>query len=49
MEVLLYNLSYEGYISLVYKANIIAKIYISITPVKVKRHAEQDESVEDDT
>jgi hypothetical protein len=41
MEVLLYNLSYEGYVSLVYKANIIAKIYISITPVKVRKHNER--------
>jgi hypothetical protein len=48
MEVLLYNLSYEGYVSLVYKSNIIAKIYISITPVKVKKHSVQEESVEED-
>lgn len=46
MEVLLYNLSYEGYISLIYRSNIIAKIYVSITPVKVKKHHE--ESVEEE-
>ena len=45
MEVLLYNLSYEGYISVVYKSVIVAKLYVSLTPVKVKKHT--DESYED--
>ena len=47
MEVLLYNLAYEGYISVVYKSVIVAKLYVSLTPVRVKKHT--DESYEDET
>ena len=40
LEFLLYNVSYEGYISIVYKSLIIAKLFVSLTPVKVKKYNE---------
>jgi hypothetical protein len=45
MEFLLYNISYEGYISIVYKSAIIAKLYVSLIPVKIKKfHDEEEEN-----
>lgn len=35
LEVLLYNLSYEGYVSIVYKSAVIAKVFVAVTPVRV--------------
>jgi hypothetical protein len=42
LEVLLFNLSYEGYISVVYKSVIIAKLYITLTPVKIRRYNDEE-------
>ena len=40
LEVLLFNLSYEGYVSVVYRSAVVAKAFLAVTPVRVERKGE---------
>jgi hypothetical protein len=47
LECLLYNISFEGEVYLVFNTKIIAKAFVSLIPVKVKKRTNTSQADEE--